>query len=110
MTEISKEDFLDVMSKAAYAYVNVNGGERELFGKVYMDYGKDSYDYPDGQPAFIDVNDYKHGDHVYLGEYLEDDDMQYYYEIEYGRPLFTIESGNPSAEPLEIMFLKPVKM
>lgn len=115
-TRIDKDEFLDVMSEAAYAIVSINEGEREIFAKV--DY--DMY-YALSQPTFIDVSDYKNGNHVYLGKYLDDENTQYYYhepraghatlnnEREFSNPLFTIESSNPSMEHLEIMFLQPIE-
>jgi hypothetical protein len=108
--EITKEQFLDNMRKADYARVNYNGGEREIFGKIRMDFGVNSYDYPDGQPAFVDVSHYKYGFNICLGEYLDDEDMQYFYSVEDGKPLFTIDSGNPSVKPIEIMFLKSMEL
>jgi hypothetical protein len=108
-TEISRDEFLDIMSEAEYAVVDVWNGPK-MFGKVYMDYGKGSYAYPDGQPAFIDVTDYKRGNHVYLGEYLDDEDMQYFYEMDDGHPVFTIDSGNPAVLPIEITFLKSMEL
>lgn len=115
-TKIDKEEFLDTMGIAAYAIVSINGGEREIFAKV--DY--DVY-YALSQPKFIDVSDESHSNHVYLGKYLDDENTQYYYhepqaghatlnnEREFSNPLFTIESSNPSLEPLEIMFLQPIE-
>ena len=113
MKEISKEQFLSFMKNASYALVDdveIDYDYAKVY-KVRMDYGVNSYDYPDGQPAFIDVSDYKYGDHIYLGELLDDEDVQYWYEVDRGRPVFTIESANPRREPVEIkiMFLVPLK-
>lgn len=108
-TLINKEKFVKMLDTAKFAMIDTNDGEGYQIYNVVTNHR--SYDYPDGEYAFVLVNDPR--EVISLSEYIDHPDVDVLFEDNprENLPTYIITCADPgwTEEDIEIVFVNPIR-